>query len=132
MTNEQIKTKNSNQSTLDTELEVLSEVVNKCSNIWHDRVYLCHQDTNFKQQNPYASIKGFNCYLYSSFKNADYGWDNHRTELHKLELRHTIIPICKWVPKIFDKYILGWKLKTIYWGGEISIGSGYNKFPREI
>jgi hypothetical protein len=36
--------------------------------------------------------------------------------------------MCKWVPEIFDKYILGWKLKKIYWGGQISIGYGYNKY----
>jgi hypothetical protein len=51
-------------------------------------------------------IKGFDCYRYNSFKNADFAWDKNKTELQKLDVRHTMIPICKWVPEIFDKYIL--------------------------
>ena len=91
---------------------------------WYDRVYLCYQDTNSKNQNTYAAIKGFNCYRYDSFENADYSWRITKQELHKLELRHTMIPVCKWIPEILDKYILGWKLKKMYWGGQIYI---YNK-----
>lgn len=95
---------------------------------WYDRVYLCYEDTNLKPATTYNPIKGFDCYRYNSFKSADYAWNNNRTELHKLDIRHTIIPICKWVPEIFDKYILNWQLKNIYWHGQISIGRGYNRF----
>jgi hypothetical protein len=34
-----------------------------------------------------------------------------------IDVRHTMIPICKWVPIIFDKYILNWELKNMYWLG---------------
>lgn len=87
---------------------------------WYDRVYLCYENTN---SNPYSPIKGFDCYRYDSFENAD-----SNCRFNKLTVRHTMIPMCKWVPEIFDKYILGWKLRKLYWGGQISIGRGYNKY----
>ena len=97
-------------------------------NKWYDRVYLCWEDTNFKKPNTYQAIKGFNCYRYNSFENADYGWRNCCETEQKLEVRHTMIPMCKWVPEIFDKYILNWKLRNMYWLGKISIGHGYNRY----
>lgn len=106
------------------ELKVLDEVRDECGKNWYDRVYLCYEDTNFRQPNTYAPIKGFDCYRYNSFKNADIGWNN-KTELHKLEVRHTMIPICRWVPEIFDRYILNRKLRNIYWCGKICIGRSY-------
>lgn len=39
-----------------------------------------------------------------------------------------MIPMCKWVPEIFDKYILNWKLKNMYWLGKNSFGCGYNGY----
>lgn len=95
---------------------------------WYDRVYLCYEDTNFRPSNTYDAIKGFDCYRYNSFYNADYAWINCRQELHKLKVRHTMIPICRWVPEIFDRYILNWKLRNMYWGGQISMGRGYNRY----
>lgn len=94
---------------------------------WYDRVYLCYEDTNFNRPKTYSPIRGFDCYRYNSFESANAGWKN-KTDLCGLDLRHTMIPICRWVPKMFDKYILNWKLKTIYWGGEISIYRDYKKF----
>lgn len=110
------------------ELPVMDEFRDKNGTNWYDRVYLCYEDTNLRPPNTYSAIKGFNCYQYNSFKNADYAWNNSRTELHKLDVRHTIIPICRWVPEIFDRYILNRKLINIYWGGQIFIGRGYNRF----
>jgi hypothetical protein len=48
------------------------------NNKWYDRVYLCYEDTDFRKPTTYLPIKGFNCYRFSSFENADYGWNNHR------------------------------------------------------
>ena len=39
-----------------------------------------------------------------------------------------MISMCRWVPEIFDIYILNWKLRKIYWGGQICMGRGYNRF----
>ena len=48
----------------------------------------------------------------------------NKTEIN--DFRHTMIPICKWVPVIFDKYILNWKLKNMYWlGYHTVINRGY-------
>jgi hypothetical protein len=101
-------------------------------NKWYDRVYLCWEDTDFKKPNTYQAIKGFNCYRYNSFENADYAWNNHKETEKKLEVRHTMIPMCKWVPEIFDKYILNWKLRNMYWLGKNSFGHGYNKYGSPI
>jgi hypothetical protein len=95
---------------------------------WYDRVYLCYEDTKFTQSNRNSAIEGFICYRYNSFKNADLGWRNSSASLHKLNLRHTMIPICKWVPEMFDKYILNWKLRKMYWGGKISIYRGFYRY----
>jgi hypothetical protein len=94
---------------------------------YYDRVYLCYEDTDHKIPTTYGPIKGFNCYKYNSFENADDGWKKDRKEFHKLDIRYTMIPICKWSPEIFDKYILDWKLKNIYWIGKHYLGKGYNR-----
>jgi len=93
---------------------------------WFNRVYLCYEETNNKYPNTYGEIKGFNCYKYNSLKNANEGWYLHRKQLNKLDIRHTMIPICKWIPQIFDDYILNWKLRNIYWLGKHTIRKGYN------
>jgi hypothetical protein len=123
---ERSKTSNSQHIDLNTELEVLAEVRNKCSSNWYDRVYLCYEDVPNNQPNNSLPIKGFKCYKYNSFENADNGWDNV-ISLQKNDIRHTILPICRWVPVIFDRYILNWKLKNMYWLGKHTIGNGYNK-----
>jgi hypothetical protein len=125
---ERSKTSNSQHIDLNTELEVLAEVRNKCSSNWYDRVYLCYEDVPHNQPNNSLPIKGFKCYRYNSFENADNGWDNV-ISLQKNDIRHTMLPICRWVPVIFDRYILNWKLKNMYWLGKHTIGisNGYNK-----
>ena len=85
----------------------------------YDRVYLCYEDMRFKPPNTYGQIIGFNCYRYNSFYSADHAWD-----LHRLNVRHTMLTVCKWVPQMFDPFILHWKLKRIYWGGNIHVGRG--------
>ncbi len=93
----------------------------------YNRLYLCYENTNHKIPTTYGPIIGFNCYKYNSFENAYSGWDKDRTEIPHLNTRHTLIPICKWVPEIFDKYILDWKLKNIYWIGNHRLGKGDNR-----
>ena len=98
-------------------------------NDWYNRVYLCWEDTDFRQPTTFSPIKGFKCYRFNSFKSANYAWDveiNCNNELG--ELRYTMIPMCKWVPQRVDKVILNWKLIGIYWLGNHSFGRGSNKF----
>ncbi len=98
------------------------------TNKWYNRVYLCWEETDFKKPTTYKPIMGFNCYRYNSFENADYIWKNFRETEQKLEVRHTMIPMCKWIPTFLDKYILKWKLRNMYWKGQHSIGCGYNRY----
>lgn len=74
---------------------------------WYNRVYLCCVNNKFPYVNSYGPIKGFNCYRFLSLENA-LAW---KQNYNKSNQNYTIIPICKWVPQIFDKYILDWKLK---------------------
>lgn len=104
----------------------LNEINDEYGSKWYNRVYLCYEDIRHNEPNNSLPIKGFNCYKYNSFKNADLGWNNHRLELNKMNIRVTMIPICKWVPQILDKYILNWKLINIYWLGKHKIVQGYN------
>jgi len=78
-----------------------------------DRVYLCKED---KQTNN-APIYGFKCYRYNSLDQAV-----RESEIQNASnTRHAIIPICKWVPAYFDKYILDRKLKHVFWLGNHTI-----------
>lgn len=98
------------------------------SNEWYDRVYLCWEDTNFKKPTTHLPINGFKCYKYNSFSSADYAWKDLNKKEELSEKRHTMLAMCKWMPEIFDRYLLNWKLKNIYWLGKNSIGRGYNKY----
>lgn len=129
--NNNSKNNNCQQSSIDIELKVLDEITDEHCNNWYNRVYLCYEDVSNHQPNDSLAITGFNCYRYNSFKNADKGWWNDRTEFNKINIRHTMIPICRWVPSIFDKYILNWKLKNMYWKGNIWIGQGYNRYTKK-
>jgi hypothetical protein len=123
-------------NTADITCEKMTEQTNNRSldyndnNKWYNRVYLCWEDTNFKQPTTYKPIMGFKCYRYSSFENADYILNNLRETRPSLiaSNRHTMIPMCKWVPEIFDKYILDYKLKRMYWLSKHTFGDGHNKF----
>ena len=98
---------------------------------WYDRVYLCYEETDYRNPTTYKPIIGFNCYKYTSFQNADAGWNKDRLDYIKLgDLRHTMIPMCRWVPQIFDKYILNWKLRNMYWLGNHTFGNGYNRYKK--
>ena len=128
---EQTRNNNNQHLDLNVELEVLSEVRNKCSSNWYDRVYLCYEDVPHNQPNDSLPIKGFKCYKYNSFENADAGWNKDRPEFNKMYIRVTMLPMCKWVPEIFDKYILNWKLRNMYWLGKHTLGQGYNRNSKE-
>jgi hypothetical protein len=77
---------------------------NKEPEQYYGNVYLCYEET------PTAIIG-----KYKSIQEAKEGI----SEFHHLKTRHTIIPICKWVPEIFHTYILNWKLKKMYWLGKM-------------
>ena len=91
--------------------------------IWYDRVYLCCEDANLENPDTCSVIKGFNCVRFDSYFAA-----NAFIGTYKTKVRHAMIPVCKWVPTIFDHYVLNWKLKKMFWGGKITIGRGYNKY----
>ncbi len=79
---------------------------------WYNRVYLCVE----KSHSYGDKIVGFDCKKFNSFETADKYFQNKY--IQKDIGRHTMIPICRWIPQIFDKYILNKKLLKIYWLGK--------------
>jgi hypothetical protein len=129
--NNNSKNNNCKQSILDIELQVLDELRDRYSSNWFNRVYLCYEDVHYNQPNDALPIKGFKCYKYNSFENANTGWDKDFPEYNKMTIRSTMIPICKWVPQIFDKYILNWKLRNMYWLGNHTLWQRHNRYSKE-
>lgn len=83
----------------------------KKNKMWYNRVYLCYQGTNINYKSSFTLINGFNCFKCNSFQIDNLTFNNKFEEYQKKNVKHIIIPICKWVPEIFDRYILNWKLK---------------------
>ena len=94
---------------------------------WYDRVYLCWEDTDFNKPNTYNPVKGFKCYKYNSFTSADYAWNNTLSEYKDMKIRHQIIPVCKWIPSIFDNYVINRSLRKMYWLEKNTFGNGCGK-----
>jgi hypothetical protein len=98
-------------------------------NNWYNRVYLCYEDTNNEcitnGLGSISPIKGFNCFKYYSFQTANIAWNTVHKGKQNGNKRVTMLPICKWVPEIFDKYLLDYKLKSIYWKGQHKIHNKY-------
>ena len=86
----------------------------KKNNNWYDRIYLCLENENFKSPTTFGQTKDFKCYRYNSFESANKDLDKKFGVSNKINIKHIMIPICKWSPLILDKYILDWKFKNIY------------------
>jgi hypothetical protein len=75
---------------------------------YYDRVYLCVEKKNQDD----ITIKGFDCYLFTNFEEADFYFNKKKDSIIR---RSTMIPICKWTPQFFDPYIIDYKLKKLFW-----------------
>jgi len=80
---------------------------------WYTNVYLCIEKNNNNQQ-----INGFNCYTFTNFNQAD---NFYKKNFNNEKNRHTLIPVCKWIPFLFHKHYLNYTLKKIYWKNDITI-----------
>jgi len=81
---------------------------------WIGLVYLCIEKKSINHQ----IINGFNCYTFKDFNNADAFYNK---KLINKENRCTMIPVCKWIPMLFHKQYLNYKLKKLYWNNNITI-----------
>ena len=87
---------------------------------WYKRFYLCYEETN--PINYPLIIEGFKCYQFPSYELADKYYDeNYNLRKNMSNKRNIIISVCIFVPSFLDKYIINWKLKNIYWKGNIRI-----------
>jgi len=99
--------------------------------MWFDRVYVCYENMGNSTTNYGAygnPIQGFKC---CRFGTTDLNYSTYDQCFVKLEagkIRHAVIPMCRYLPEIFDKYVLHWKLKNMYWGGNISVSRKCNEF----
>jgi len=82
---------------------------NKNNNTWYDCVYLCVENKDEKQV-----IGHFDCYPFETYEKAI---KNSRHMYQYKNIRHTMIPMCKWIPKMFHSYFLNKSLQNIYWKG---------------
>ena len=98
----------------------------KIPNEYYDRVYLCSEDLgSTAEPNKCLPIRGFVCKEFSDFEFAE-----SEVRLLKLkygDVRTTIIPLCKWTPRIFDAFFLNMYLKKVFWGGKIRMYRNYTK-----
>jgi hypothetical protein len=85
------------------------------SNPYYNRVYFCIEKNN---ESPIKAIEGFQCYRCSHLEEATRESRKRNQDLTK---RAAIIPLCKWVPSLFDSYLLDYKLKKRFWIGNHSI-----------
>jgi hypothetical protein len=80
-------------------------------NTWYDRVYLCVENKSDTQ-----SIGKFHCYPFESFEKAD-EYSIIISIYQNNKIRHTMVPMCKWIPNRFHSYFLNKTLKNMYWTG---------------
>jgi hypothetical protein len=84
---------------------------------WYNTVYLCVEKEGYSEK-----INGFNCYYFTNYNSAtNYFQKNQLKYNYNKNIRHTIVPVCKWVPNIFHKTYLNYKLKQIYWKNNITL-----------
>lgn len=92
---------------------------------WFDRIFLCVENA---KSTTYGPINGFDCTEFNTIRGANYAWlDMMKIDESLKERRHTLIPVCKWVPVPFHKYLINYHLKNIYWSGKHTIKVGWHK-----
>jgi hypothetical protein len=89
---------------------------NNNNNYWFDSVYLCIQNSDSSQ----PVIDGFKCYKFNNFDEADDYYNKRFTETNEYH-RHTIVPVCKWTPFRFHKFVLNYKLQQLFWKNNITL-----------
>jgi hypothetical protein len=95
---------------------------NNNNNNWFDSVYLCIQNS----ESSHPLIDGFRCYKFNNFEEADnysnYYLDNYKIMTGGIQYhRHTMIPVCKWVPYRFHKFVINYKLQNKFWKNNITL-----------
>ena len=89
----------------------------KNNNIYYNRFYLCVENSI----QSYV-INGFDCYRFNTLEQAERNREGvyNRSYVKKYP-RTTVICINKWIPRIFDKFILNYKLQNFFWLGKHTI-----------
>jgi hypothetical protein len=107
-----------------TESSLMFDAVNpegpkKNNNNWIGSVYLCIQNSDISSKN----IDGFKCFKFKNFIEADnYFYKNKYKILNdSIIYRYEMVPVCKWAPFRFHKFILNYKLNNIYWKNNITL-----------
>jgi hypothetical protein len=93
---------------------------NPNNNNWIGSVYLCIQNSDISSKN----IDGFKCYKFNNFEEADayFNKENYKIMTKGIYYyRHTFIPVCKWVPFRFHKFVLNYKLQNLFWSNNITL-----------
>jgi hypothetical protein len=89
---------------------------NSNKNNWYDRVYLCVEHKGNTQV-----IGNFHCYPFESYEKADEYSKNISYIYQDNKIRHTMVPMCKWIPNRFHSYFINKTLKNMYWKSNIKM-----------
>lgn len=69
---------------------------------WFNRIYACIQNKDNEKN------EGFDCY---KFKTAEEAFTFISIERLRFNNKNVLIPMCRWTPQIFDKFLLTKKLE---------------------
>jgi len=93
-----------------------NNIKNPKNNKWYNRVYLCYENTDNKNKNNNKVNVTTGAKIKPARITRNAHFDSQIIMHNNLDIKYIIIPICKWIPTIFDSLFLHYKLKK-YWLG---------------
>ena len=97
-------------------LTIVNELKQSDTNFYNN-MYLCTQNNYIGN----VVIDGFTCKKFDDYNKALDYYNNNVSSADKVRFRHCFIPVFKYAPMEYDKYILKNKLRENYWKGNITI-----------
>ena len=97
-------------------LAIVNELKQSDTNFYNN-MYLCTQNNYIGN----VVIDGFTCKKFDDYNKALDYYNNNVSSADKVRFRHCFIPVFKYAPMEYDKYILKNKLRENYWKGNITI-----------
>ncbi len=96
-------------------IKIINELKNSNNNFYNN-VYLCTQNNYIGN----TAIDGFNCKKFDDFEKARDYYNNLPNDV-KIKRRICFIPVFKYAPMSYDKFILINQLRENYWKDNVTI-----------
>jgi hypothetical protein len=97
------------------DIKIINELKNSNNNFYNN-VYLCIQNNYIGN----VAIDGFNCKKFDDFEKARDYYNNLSNDI-KIKRRVCFIPVFKYAPITYNKYILKNELRENYWKDNVTI-----------